>query len=120
MDPNIVIAIVTFSAVLSPVITNWINNEHQLKLRKLEIFEIAKYEAIKDFTKSFQQYYWNSTARDYFINFNSSVANLHIYFSTPNDSLFDELKKCVTEQNYNKAQYALDEIVKYLSSQLNK
>lgn len=39
------------SAVISPVITAWINNEYQLKMKNIEVYELAKRQALENFVK---------------------------------------------------------------------
>lgn len=120
IDPNIVMAIIAFSAVISPTISTYLNNKHQLKIEKLELFEKCKYEAIEEFTKSVESYYYHRTVSQKRIDFESSIANLYIYFSIPNYSLFDKLKEYINKNDYEKTQFALSEIVRYLSQQINK
>ena len=61
IDPNIVMAIIAFSAVISPTISTYLNNRHQLKIEKLKLFEKCKYDAIENFTKSVEFYYYQRT-----------------------------------------------------------
>jgi hypothetical protein len=74
-------AIVTLSAVLAPVITSWINNEHQLKVKQLELFENNRYKAIENFTKSTEYFYYHTTKTEAQVDFEYSISNLFIYFS---------------------------------------
>lgn len=120
MDPNWIMAIVAIVAVVSPTISTYLNNKHQLKIEKLKLFEKCKYDAIENFTKSVESYYYYRTSGQRIIDFESSIADLYIYFSIPNYSLFDKLKECINENNYEKTQFALSEIVGYLSQQINK
>ena len=120
MDPNWIMAIIAIVAVVSPVISTHINNKHQLKVEKLKLFEKRKYDAIENFTKSVEIYYHHRTNYEKQINFESSIANLYIYFSIPDYSLFDKLKECIKDYSYNKTQFALSEIVRYLSQQMSK
>ena len=120
IDPNVVMAIIAFSAVISPTISTYLNNKHQLKIEKLKLFEKCKYDAIESFTKSVEFYYYHRTISERKINFEASIANLYIYFSIPNYSLFDKLKECINKNDYGKTQFALSEIVSYLSQQINK
>ena len=120
MDPNWVIAIIGIAAIVSPIFSTWLNNKHQLKLKKLEFFDKCRYEAVENFTKATEQYYYDRTFVDATVNFEASISNLFLYFSIPNYSLFDKLKECIAENDYKKTQFALSEIVRYLSSQLDK
>lgn len=120
MDPNWIMAIIAIVAVVSPTISTWLNNKYQLKIEKLKLFEKCKYDAIENFTKATEFYYYHRTSSERIINFESSIANLYIYFYFPDYSLFDKLKECINKNDYSKTQFALSEIVRYLSQQANK
>lgn len=120
MDPNWIIAILGISAVLSPSLTTWLNNKHQLKLKQLEIFEKNKLEAIEKFTKAVECYYTQRIMTQALIDFESSIANLFIYFSIPNNSLFDDLRDNIASNDNEETQFTVSKIVRTLSSQLNK
>lgn len=120
MDPNWVIAIIGIAAVISPVFSTWLNNKYQLKLKKLELFDKCRYKAIENFTNSVEQYYHDRDYVEATVNFESSISNLFLYFSIPNYSVFDKLKECINNNDYEKTQFAVSEIVKFLSSQIDK
>ena len=120
MDPNWIIAIISIISVISPTISTCISYFYQMKIKQLELFEKNRYSAIENFTKSVEEYYHHRTSSSTRIAFESSISNLFIYFSIPNYSLFDKLKECISENDFNKTQFAVSEIVRYLSSQLKK
>ena len=120
MDPNWIIAIIGFASIVSPIFSTYLNNNYQLKLRKLELFDKSRYEAVKDFTDAVEQYYHNRDYGDATAEFESSISNLFLYFSIPDYSLFIKLKECIHNNDYEKTQFAVSEIVKFLSSQINK
>lgn len=120
MDPNWIIAIIGVITALTPSIASWLTNRYQLKLKKLELFEKRKYEAIELFTKSAEFYYHHKSSSSAIINFEASISNLFIYFSIPKYAIFDKLKECISSNEYDKTQFAISEIVKILSSQLEK
>lgn len=120
MDPNWIIAILGISAILSPTITTWLNNKHQLKLKQLEVFEKNKLESIEKFTKAVEYFYIHRTVNQARIDFEASVANLFIYFSIPNNSLFDDLRDNIDSNDYDETQFTINKIVRVLSSQLSK
>lgn len=120
MDPNWIMAIIAVAAIISPIFSAWINNHYQLKSKKLELFDKSRYKAIEDFTNSVEQYYHDRDYVEATVKFESSISNLFLYFSIPNYSLFDKLKECINNNDYSKTQFAVSEIVKYLSSQIDK
>lgn len=118
MDPNWIMAIIALAAIVSPVLSTYLSNKQQLKLKQLETIESSKYNVIEKFSKSLEDYYFHRTTNRQ-IEFESSIANLHIYFDIPDYSLFDKIKECINLNDYSKTQYALAEIIKYLSKQIN-
>ena len=120
LDPNWIMAIIALSAVISPTISTYLNNKHQLKIEKLKLFESCKYDAIEKFAKATEQYCYDRTFVDATVNFEASISNLFLYFSIPNYSLFDKLKECISNNDYKKTQFALSEIIRYLSQQIDK
>lgn len=51
------------SAVISPVITAWINNEYQLKMKNIEVYELAKRQALENFVKQACNLKYSSSVR---------------------------------------------------------
>ena len=115
MDPNWIIAIISITSIIFPTACTLINNHYQLQLQKLQLFE-----AIEKFIKSSEYYYYHKGINSAKIDFESSISNLFIYFSIPKYLLFDKLKECINSNEYDKTQFAISEIVKILSSQLEK
>ncbi len=102
-----VIAIgVGISAVASPIVTAIINNNHQLALKKLDIYENSKREILKTFIENTVNIHENYSLGGY-DNFQKSINLLYIYFeNVPSDidrlsnlrgspELFSELNKIV-------------------------
>ena len=50
---SILIAVI---ALVSPIITTVINNRHQLKLKKIDMYEEAKRKALSEFIENAQEY----------------------------------------------------------------
>lgn len=119
MDPNWIIAIIAVITALTPSIASWQTNRYQLKLKKLELFEKRKYEAIEKFTEATEIYYHNRTDKTSQINFEISISNLFIYFSISDYRIIDKLNECINSNDYNKTQFAISELIKLLSYQMN-
>ncbi len=75
LDPNWIVAIIGVSAIIFPTISTWLNNYYQLKLKKIDMFEKCKYQAVENFTKSFENYYNHETTRN-----KSSLSLLSLIF----------------------------------------
>ena len=63
-DLTITISVIlALSAILSPILVSIINNRHQLKLKKIENYDIAKRNALENFTKMAGEYIGLPTAK---------------------------------------------------------
>ena len=55
--------ILGLSAIISPIATTIINNKHQLKLKNIEIYQLAKRTALENFIKNACNYRYSSSVR---------------------------------------------------------
>lgn len=55
--------ILGISAIISPIVTALINNKYQLKLKNIEVYELAKRTALEDFIKNACNYKYSSSLR---------------------------------------------------------
>ena len=123
-----VIAIVLgISAVISPIATAIINNSHQIKLKKIEIYEKDKKDALSNFISSSQLLIYYPDNESYLKKHLESFNKLLIYFkniSPISNSRFIELvnqvknKDC--QENVLKATLELTNIVQDLSKEIKK
>lgn len=106
--------ILLISSIVSPIITALINNKYQLSLKKLDMYEVSKRDALSEFIKSATKCSKNHTSEDvnnYYCNLN----NLYIYFSNIPDSIEDVLgHNQITDTD------ELTKIVQELSKQIKK
>lgn len=112
----VVAVILLISSVISPWLVNKTNNEHQLKLKKLDIYEEAKRKALTDFIKACTNLRFNDSlgASD---EFNRCVNCLYIYF---NDIPTNILSLEKSKNNGLDFSNELTEIVQSLSRQIAK
>lgn len=61
MDPAIYAAI---AAIVAPVLTALLNNHHQYRMRKLDIFQDERIKSIQAYTESCSNYIENSYAQE--------------------------------------------------------
>lgn len=122
-----VAVILLISSVVSPIITTYMNNKHQKELKKIDIYENAKKEALSNFIESAQllNYDFNNpeAMHEYCINFDK----LFIYFSDISidtlrslENARSELSKNDNQENFKKANRELTKIVQVLSKQIVK
>ncbi len=127
-DPTITVSIViAIIALISPIVTAIINNCHQTKIKKMDMYETAKREALSDFILSAQATMFNSENSEFLHKYATSFNKLFIYFSDisletikPFDHARIDLNNNDTSENYQKANYELSNIVSNLSKQIKK
>lgn len=121
---SIIIALI---ALVSPVVTAIINNCHQTKIKKLDMYETAKREALSDFIVSAQTTLFNSENSEFMLKYIASFDKLFIYFSdispktlNPFDRARADIANDLTEENFQKANSELTKIIFELSKQIKK
>ena len=123
-----VIAIVLgISAVISPIATAIINNSHQIKLKKIEIYEKDKKDALSDFIRSSQLLIYSPNDDGHLEKHLESFNKLLIYFknisptsNTKFIELINEVKNRDCQENVLKATLELTNIVQDLSKEITK
>lgn len=123
-----VIAIVLgISAVISPIATAITNNSHQIKLKKIEIYEKDKKDALSDFIRSSQLLIYSPNDEGYLEKHLESFNKLLIYFknisptsNTKFIELINEVKNRDCQENVLKATLELTNIVQDLSKEITK
>lgn len=108
---SIVIAVI---ALISPIITTLINNHHQTKLKKIDMYEEAKRKSLNDFINSASKlsgHYDNNID-----NYHYSLGCLYIYFKEIPKEIND------LEYKYHDDIFFTDliKIIKVLSKQIKK
>ena len=102
------------SAVISPIFTAIINNRYQLSLKKLEMYEIAKREALENFIKCASKCFNGKNNAEAYAYYDS-VNNLYIYFSNVPKNI-NNLEHLLGNNFTNE----LSNIVQDLSKQIKK
>lgn len=123
-----VIAIVLgISAVISPLATAIVNNSHQIKLKKIEIYEKDKKDALSNFISSSQLLIYSPEDESYLEKHLETFNKLLIYFKnispTSNSrfiELINEVKNRDCQENVLKATLELTNIVRDLSKEIAK
>lgn len=116
-----VIAIaIGLSAVISPFVTTIINNNHQLKLKKLDMYEMSKRNALVDFIKSAETYLLDGSYTEQYVEYYSALTKLFIYFSNVSLDLFLDFEKYCKLNQKAEAMVGLTNIVQVLSKQISK
>lgn len=108
-DLTITISVIlALSAILSPIFVSIINNKYQLKIKKIENYDIAKRNALEHFTKMAGEFIAVPRANSN-INMTNALYGLIPYFNID----FINIKSIVN--NIEKRQVIIEEINKLLS-----
>lgn len=127
IDPNVILAIISVIAVVSPIATAFINNWYQTKIKKLDMYENAKRIALSDFITSAQETMFNpddsEIMTEYLVNFDK----LFIYFSDisietikPFEHARANLANVSSPENLQDANKKLSYLIFDLSKQIKK
>lgn len=118
--------ILGLSAIVSPIITTVINNCHQTKIKKMDMYENAKRNVLSEFIMSAQASIFNSD-HDTMLEYITSLNKLFIYFSNisleslkPFDHARAEVINNYSDEKYRIANRELNKIVFSLSKQIDK
>lgn len=127
IDPNIVLAIISVIAVVSPIATAIISNWHQTKLKKLDMYEDVKRKTLSDFIDSAQEVMFAPDELDAMVNYSANFDKLFIYFDDisvetikPFDHARTNYSNSPTPENLQTANRQLSYLVSNLSKQIKK
>lgn len=107
------------SAIISPIATAIINNCHQTKIKKLEMFNASRITALNEFIEATETVilsHDDNDLNDYF----TSVNKLFIYFDNLTLDTFKELDDFLKDNDSSKANHCLTVLVAHLSNQIQK
>ena len=118
IDSTISISIVFATiALISPIITTIINNRYQIKLKKLDMYEEAKRNALSDFIVSAQASILNSdNDEEVVLNF----SKISIETIKPFDKARAEANQDCNAETLQNANRELSKLIFTLSKQISK
>ena len=111
----VILGIVSAVATLSPIITAFINNRYNTKMKKIEIYELAKQESLKNFVNSCSAYFSVDPDEKLRIEVLSSMHILLIYFE-----IDEVLQNTILEAINNRKHKLLNEVIANLTNQIHK
>ena len=123
-----VIAIaIGFSSIFSPIITMWLSNRHQIKIKEIDIYETAKRKALEDFVDIAQKVLYYPNEYNILTDYACTTNRLFIYFSDftidtiqPFDNARAMSYREHTPSNIQQANLELTKIVRDLAKQIKK
>lgn len=120
IDLNLTITgIIALCAILSPILTTLINNHHQSKMKKVEIYELAKQKALREYiSASFNYISFKNQENE--VKFFTALNNLYIYFPNIHDINYDDLSSAIRSLNAESYSFYSQETFKNLSKHIKK
>lgn len=121
IDLTITLSIIIISVTaISPIIVAIINNCHQYNVKKLEVFELQKREALENFISTsidaFNQDSWK-----YNKEFMKSLYTLQLYFKNANSKLIKEINELIaSNKDIDKFKLTFVKVVTTLSKEIQK
>lgn len=112
--------IIIFVTSISPIIVAIINNNHQYKIKKLEMFELQKREVLEHFISAsidaFNQDNWNRNKE-----FMKSLYALQLYFKIANVELLKQINEIIDgNPNIDKFKLSFVKVITALSKEIQK
>ena len=110
--------VIAVCAIISPVITAIINNVHQSKIKRIEIYELAKRQALTDYITASYNYLSSQTTENkskFFIALN----NLYVYFDI-SDFNYHDLSSAINSYDCENHSYYSQKLISNLSKQIEK
>ena len=115
IDVTVIVALIAaISAIIAPIITAFINNYHQLKIRKMELYEQKRIEAINKYADAINSYL-NDVCGQSEINFAKYKHTIYLYAPHSAWGMIDKINNLIDNKNLNDARKMLPELMKKFS-----
>lgn len=111
-------SIIALIALVSPVITCYINNQYELQKRTLEITCNEKRKALNNFISATLHYYGSTLTFQQMCDYTSSMNTLYLHFHSIDSEWFKKLDKFRDDKNIEEYKKTLNSIVVKLSKQI--
>ena len=110
----IVALIAAISAIIAPVITAFINNRYQLKIRKIELYEQKRIDVINSYSKSLNAYLNNICGNTEY-EFAQHKQAIFLYAPKSTWKIIEKINKNIDERKFDDARNLLPDLMKELS-----
>ena len=114
MDPAIFAAI---AAIIAPVLTAFINNRHQYKMRKLELYQNERIQSIQDYTSSCSNYIENPYAPEQ-SEYLRAYGKIFLYARRKHWPAIESVHSDIMRKDFQRASDKLADLFQALSSDL--
>lgn len=110
--------VIAICAIISPIITAIINNIHQSKIKRIEIYEVTKRQAFTDYVSASFNYLSSKTSENE-TKFFVALNNLYSYFDMSNID-YQELSSAISSLDCETYSYQSQKLIVNLSKQIKK
>ena len=107
--------IAAIAAIITPMITTWMNNRHSTKMRRLELVAEKRISVINEFVSNISKYL---VSEDIMLEeeLGSSICSIYLYCPEDLWSDLDKLYSCIISDKRDQAKTLMPAIAKKLSS----
>lgn len=117
-DAVVLAALITaFSAIIAPVITAWINNRHQYRMRKLEMMQAEKIKAVQEYVESCSRYIAHGNSAE-LADYARSYGRIFLYVGKKHWKKIRAIHHFIDDGNLHAASDALADICQELSGEM--
>ena len=110
---------IAISAIISPMLTTWLNNRHQAKIKRIENYELAKRQALLDYISASYKCISHKN-HETEANFYIALNNLYVYFPNIDDIEYKDLSRAGKFTDINAYSYNSQKVMKSLSKHIKK
>lgn len=119
-DLNLTItSIIALCAIISPIATAIINNIHQSKIKRIELYELAKRQALTDYISASFNYISSKTTENE-VKFFTALNNLYIYFPKIDKIDYEDLSRATHSLDASSHSFYSQKLLRNLSKHIKK
>lgn len=118
VDATVLAALIAaVSAIFAPVITAWINNHHQYRMRKLEMVQAERIRIVQEYTESCSTYIAHQSGHE-LSEYSKSYGKIFLYTDKKHWKSIRSLHQAISEKNFQSASEKFAVVCQSLASDL--
>lgn len=119
VDATVLAALLAaFSAIVAPVITTWINNRHQYRMKKLEMVQEERIRAIQEYAESCSNYIAHQKGYEK-TEYSKSYGKIFLYADKKHWKSIQSIHRDIAEGHLQDASEKLASVCQSLASDMN-
>ena len=117
-NPTVIAALVAaVAAIVAPIITSWINNRHQYKMRKLEIMQTERIRVIQHYAEACSNYISRPNQSE-LVEYSKSYGKIFLYAPKAIHKDIEEIQRLLDVNDFSSASSLLVKVCQELSSEM--